>query len=131
MRGTRTTAPSARRPSTSASAERVFFRKPLARGQAAVGEVQALDQDADELATVSEWFAAMREEGGLPASAEADVKQGDALDLPFADGEFDRIVAAELLAHIPDDNRAIAAMLDVPVDEVGNRLDALDLLYEP
>lgn len=30
-----------------------------------------------------------------------------------------------------DDNRAIAAMLDVPVDEVGNRLDALDLLYEP
>jgi transcriptional regulator with XRE-family HTH domain len=29
-----------------------------------------------------------------------------------------------------DDNRAIAAMLDVPVDEIGNRLDALDLLYE-
>jgi transcriptional regulator with XRE-family HTH domain len=28
-----------------------------------------------------------------------------------------------------DDTRAIAAMLDVPVDQVGNRLDALDLLY--
>ncbi|MFT3855022.1 MAG: transcriptional regulator [Ilumatobacteraceae bacterium] len=30
-----------------------------------------------------------------------------------------------------DDTRAIAAMLDVPVDQVGNRLDALDLLYQP
>src|SRR3954447_10522541 len=28
-----------------------------------------------------------------------------------------------------DDTRAIAAMLDVPVDHVGNRLAALDLLY--
>src|SRR4051812_11771667 len=30
-----------------------------------------------------------------------------------------------------DDTRAIAAMLDVPVDQVGQRLDALDLLYVP
>jgi transcriptional regulator with XRE-family HTH domain len=30
-----------------------------------------------------------------------------------------------------DDTRAIAAMLDVPVDQVGNRLDALDLVYHP
>jgi transcriptional regulator with XRE-family HTH domain len=30
-----------------------------------------------------------------------------------------------------DDTRAIAAMLDVPVDQVGQRLDALDLLYMP
>ena len=29
------------------------------------------------------------------------------------------------------DTRAIAAMLDVPVDQVGQRLDALDLLYRP
>ncbi|MFZ4810350.1 MAG: transcriptional regulator [Ilumatobacteraceae bacterium] len=28
-----------------------------------------------------------------------------------------------------DDTRAIAAMLDVPVDQVGERLDALDLLF--
>ena len=28
-----------------------------------------------------------------------------------------------------DDTRAIAAMLDVPVEQVGQRLDALDLLY--
>jgi transcriptional regulator with XRE-family HTH domain len=30
-----------------------------------------------------------------------------------------------------DDTRAIAAMLDVPVDHVGQRLEALDLLYTP
>jgi transcriptional regulator with XRE-family HTH domain len=30
-----------------------------------------------------------------------------------------------------DDTRAIAAMLDVPVDQVGDRLGALDLLYRP
>jgi len=30
-----------------------------------------------------------------------------------------------------DDTRAISAMLDVPVDQVGQRLDALDLLYRP
>jgi hypothetical protein len=28
-----------------------------------------------------------------------------------------------------DDTRAIAAMLDVPVDQAGERLDALDLLF--
>ena len=76
-------------------------------------DVIALDQDADELATVSEWFAAMREEGGLPEGAEADVKQGDALDLPFADGEFDRVVASEVLEHIPDDERAISELVRV------------------
>ena len=76
-------------------------------------DVIALDQDADELSTVSEWFAAMREEGGLPEGAEADVKQGDALDLPFADGEFDRVVASEVLEHIPDDDRAIAELVRV------------------
>ncbi|MEI2706276.1 MAG: hypothetical protein V9E89_13720 [Ilumatobacteraceae bacterium] len=30
-----------------------------------------------------------------------------------------------------DEARAIAAMLDVPVDEVGPRLEALDLVYRP
>jgi SAM-dependent methyltransferase len=76
-------------------------------------DVVALDQDADELATVAEWFAAMRDEGSVPAGAEADVKQGDALDLPYPDGEFNRIVAAEVLEHIPDDDTAIAELARV------------------
>ncbi len=76
-------------------------------------DVVALDQDADELATVSEWFAAMHAEGSVPAGAEADVKQGDALALPYPDGEFDRVVAAEVLEHIPDDGTAIAELARV------------------
>jgi SAM-dependent methyltransferase len=76
-------------------------------------DVIALDQNADELSTVSEWFAAMREEGSVPAGAEADVKQGDALNLPFPDGDFDRIVASEVLEHIGDDDGAIAELVRV------------------
>ena len=76
-------------------------------------DVIALDQNADELSTVREWFAAMRDEGSVPAGAEADVKQGDALNLPFPDGEFDRVVAAEVLEHIPEDEAAIAELARV------------------
>ena len=76
-------------------------------------DVVAFDQDADELATVREWFAAMREAGEVPEGAEADTKEGDALALPFADGEFDRIVAAEVLEHIPADIQAIAELVRV------------------
>jgi SAM-dependent methyltransferase len=70
-------------------------------------DVIAFDQDADELAGVSDLFAAMRDGGEVPAGAQADVKQGDALGLPFADGEFDRVVAAEVLEHIEDDVAAV------------------------
>ena len=76
-------------------------------------EVIALDQDADELSAVADMFAAMREAGEVPDGADADVKQGDALQLPFADGEFDRVVAAEVLEHIPDDESAIAELARV------------------
>ena len=76
-------------------------------------DVIAFDQDADELAGVRELFAAMREAGEVPAGAEADVKEGDALALPFADGEFDRVVAAEVLEHIPADIQAIDELVRV------------------
>ena len=76
-------------------------------------DVIAFDQDADELSGVSDLFAAMRQEGEVPAGAEADVKQGDALSLPFADGEFDRVVASEVLEHIPADEAAIAELARV------------------
>jgi SAM-dependent methyltransferase len=76
-------------------------------------DVVAFDQDGDELAGVLELFGAMREAGEVPAGAEADIKQGDALALPFADGEFDRVVAAEVLEHIPDDTVAMAELFRV------------------
>ena len=76
-------------------------------------DVIAFDQDADELSGVRDLFVAMREAGEVPDGAEADVKEGDALALPFADGEFDRVVAAEILEHIPDDLGAIAELVRV------------------
>ncbi|HZJ05724.1 MAG TPA: class I SAM-dependent methyltransferase [Nocardioidaceae bacterium] len=76
-------------------------------------DVLAFDQDADELAAVSDMFAEMRSAGEVPDGAEADVKQGDARQLPFADGEFDRVVAAEVLEHIPDDRTAISELARV------------------
>jgi SAM-dependent methyltransferase len=76
-------------------------------------DVIAFDQDAHELSSVSDMFAAMRTAGEVPDGAEADVKQGDALALPFADGEFDRVVAAEVLEHIPDDEAAITELVRV------------------
>ena len=76
-------------------------------------DVIAFDQDADELAGVLDLFGAMREAGEVPPGAEADIKQGDALALPFADEEFDRVVAAEVLEHIPDDSAAIAELVRV------------------
>jgi len=76
-------------------------------------DVVAFDQDGDELAGVLDLFGAMREAGEAPPGAEADIKQGDALALPFPDGEFDRVVAAEVLEHIPEDTAAIAELARV------------------
>ena len=76
-------------------------------------DVIAFDQDADELSGVRELFVAMKEAGEVPDGAEADVKEGDALSLPFADGEFDRVVAAEILEHVPADIQAIRELVRV------------------
>ncbi|WP_310530355.1 methyltransferase domain-containing protein [Nocardioides sp.] len=76
-------------------------------------DVIAFDQDADELGVVREWFGAMKEAGEVPVGAEADTTQGDALALPFADAEFDRVVAAEVLEHIPADIQAIDELVRV------------------
>jgi SAM-dependent methyltransferase len=76
-------------------------------------DVVAFDQDGDQLSGVLELFGAMREAGEVPPGAEADIKQGDALSLPFAEGEFDRIVAAEVLEHIEDDTAAMAELARV------------------
>ena len=58
-------------------------------------------------------FEAMAAEGQVPTGSSAATVEGDALALPFDDGEFDRIIAAEILEHIPDDRTAMEELFRV------------------
>ena len=49
----------------------------------------------------------------VPATARQATTSGDATRLPFPDGSFDRIIAAEVLEHIPDDEAAIRELARV------------------
>ena len=76
-------------------------------------DVVALDHSQDEVAEVAKWFAAMRTAGEVPAGASAIAVRGTAYGLPFADGTFDAIVAAEVLEHLPDDRLAMSELVRV------------------
>ena len=75
--------------------------------------VVAFDADGGELKQVRDMADAMAAEGEVPAQGASLAVQGDALALPFADGSFDRIIAAEVLEHIPDDRGALAELARV------------------
>ena len=70
-------------------------------------DVVACDADEGELRTVAAMAAAMQEAGEVPAAAAARPVSGDATAMPFGDGVFDRVIAAEVLEHIHDDQRAL------------------------
>ncbi|MDP9408079.1 MAG: methyltransferase domain-containing protein, partial [Actinomycetota bacterium] len=57
--------------------------------------------------------AAMGAEGELPSAAAGSAVRGDALRLPFPDATFDRVVAAEVLEHLPDDAGALTELVRV------------------
>jgi SAM-dependent methyltransferase len=75
--------------------------------------VVAADLDLAELGVVRSTTAAMAEANELPESAAVTPVQGDALRLPFPDGTFDRIIASEVMEHIPDDAGAAAELARV------------------
>lgn len=77
------------------------------------GRVVALDADEVELKGVTAIMAAMEESGEIADGAAGMAVRGTALSLPFDDGAFDRIVAAEVLEHIPDDGAAMAELARV------------------
>lgn len=70
-------------------------------------QVVALDTDERELSQVSAMFAAMHEAGEAAPAGSACAVAGDATAMPFPDGSFDRVIAAEVLEHIPADQAAI------------------------
>jgi len=72
--------------------------------------VVALDAGSDEVAKVRDTLGAMVEAGELGPDHPAAAVQGNALALPFPDGAFDRVIASEVLEHIPDD---LAAMREL------------------
>jgi SAM-dependent methyltransferase len=75
--------------------------------------VVALDADDTEMKDVSVLLEAMVQEREAPAGASGTVCNGNALALPFPDGTFDRVIASEVLEHIPGDRTAIAELTRV------------------
>lgn len=76
-------------------------------------DVVAFDYDAAELGEVRRMFGAMRDEHEIPAGTLTTAVRGTAYALPFADASFDRVVAAEVLEHLPDDEVAMAELARV------------------
>jgi len=75
--------------------------------------VIGFDQNASDLNDVDAILQAMKEQGEAPPTATGEAVKGDALDLPYADGTFDCVIASEILEHVPEDDRAIAELVRV------------------
>jgi SAM-dependent methyltransferase len=70
--------------------------------------VVAADLDVKELGPVNGMFAAMRAEEDIPPHAAAVSLSADATNMPFPDNSFHKVIASEILEHVPNDRLAMA-----------------------
>ena len=75
--------------------------------------IVACDLGLDELNGVIAIAHSMREEGLITDEPMTETTQGDATCLPFNDESFERVIASEVLEHIPDDEAALAELARV------------------
>lgn len=70
--------------------------------------VVACDMALPELSSVLSTSAAMRDAGEIAPTSSCTAVNGDGTKLPFADASFDRIIASEVMEHVPDDAAALS-----------------------
>lgn len=75
--------------------------------------VVAFDYDEAELKDVASMTSAMAGADEIPPEGRSGSVRGDATRLPYPDGSFDRIIASEVMEHIPDDGTALAELARV------------------
>jgi SAM-dependent methyltransferase len=80
--------------------------------------VVAVDWGVSEVETTKRWLGAIDAAGeagetGDGVAARYEVVRGDLLHLPFPDASVDRVIASEVLEHIPDDVTAMAEIFRV------------------
>jgi SAM-dependent methyltransferase len=76
-------------------------------------DVVAFDRDEVALKGVAEMFEAMADAGELPPGARGETVVGDLARLPYPDGHFDTVLAAEVLEHVVHDEQAISELVRV------------------
>ena len=69
--------------------------------------VVACDMAFPELTQVVATADAMRDAGEIAPGLSCTSVNGDGTQLPFADASFDRIIASEVMEHVPDDMAAL------------------------
>lgn len=75
--------------------------------------VVAADLALGEMTATRDTFAAMYLNGEIPSGVSTTTVVANGLTLPFPDGVFDRIIASEVLEHVPDDLAVMAELFRV------------------